>query len=87
MALAFGVPPMLFGLPGDAAMGMEGVAASQGLAWQDMQLYRTPEEGFTILFFDAKTGLPLWRGRGREHFASMDSTQSQPAIEAQMIAV
>lgn len=73
--------------PGDAFLGTEieatgGVGGSQMEAYNDMEVYRTPEEAFTILFFDAKTRKLLWRGTGREHFASMSGTQSDAAIDA-----
>ena len=72
--------------PGDAFEGpameaTEGVGGSQMEAYDDMEVYRTPEEGFTILFLDAQTHRLLWRARGREHFASMAATQSDEAIE------
>ncbi|MBK8209964.1 MAG: DUF4136 domain-containing protein [Rhodospirillales bacterium] len=72
--------------PGGAFMGTEveatgGVGGSQMEAYDDMEVYRTPEEGFTIMFFDASTRRLLWRGTGREHFASMSGTQSDDAIE------
>ena len=59
----------------------EGVSGSQMQAYDDMEIYRTPEEAFTIVFLDARTRRLLWRGRGREHFASMAGTQSDEAIE------
>jgi Domain of unknown function (DUF4136) len=31
-----------------------------------IQIYRNPEERFTIAFFDARTGHVLWRGWGKE---------------------
>ena len=72
--------------PGDMFLGpaMEGTGGTGGStmeAYEDMEVYRTPEEGFTILFYDAKSHRLLWRGTGREHFASMAETQSDPAIE------
>jgi hypothetical protein len=67
---------------GPAIEATEGVSGSQMQAYDDMEVYRTPEEGFTIIFLDAQTRRLLWRGAGREHFASMAGTQSDEAIEA-----
>jgi hypothetical protein len=72
--------------PGGAFLGpaMEatgGVGGSTMEAYDDMEVYRTPEEAFTIMFFDAQTRRLLWRGTGREHFASMAGTQTDPAID------
>lgn len=58
-----------------------GVGGSTMEAYSDMEVYRTPEEAYSILFFDAKTHRLLWRGHGREHFATMAETQSNEAIE------
>lgn len=45
----------------------------------DMELYRTPEERYLILFIDAHTGKLLWRAPGKDVFQS----QTQPSdIEA-----
>ena len=66
---------------GPAMEVTEGVSGSQMEAYNDMEVYRTPEEGFTIIFLDAGTRRLLWRGTGREHFASMAGTQSEQAIE------
>ena len=72
--------------PGSAFEGpgieaTEGVSGSQMEAYNDMEIYRTPEELFTIVFLDTRTRRLLWRGRGREHFASMAGTQGDEAIE------
>ncbi len=72
--------------PGDPFLGTEleatgGTGQSTIEAYNDMEVYRTPEEGFRIMFFDAKTHRLLWRGWGREHFASMDAKQNDEAIE------
>lgn len=72
--------------PGDPFLGSEleatgGTGQSTMEAYSDMEIYRTPEEGFRIMFFDAKTHRMLWRGSGREHFASMAETQNNEAIE------
>ncbi len=66
---------------GPAIEATEGVSGSQMEAYDDMEVYRTPEEGFTIIFLDAQTHRLLWRARGREHFASMAATQGDEAIE------
>jgi hypothetical protein len=67
---------------GNAAIeASDGVSNSQLLAYRDMEIYRTPEEGFTISFFDAQTRRLIWRGVAREHFATMEGTQSDEAIE------
>ena len=66
---------------GPAMEVTEGVSGSQMQAYDDMEVYRTPEEAFTIIFLDAQTRRLLWRGRGREHFASMAGTQGDEAIE------
>jgi hypothetical protein len=60
----------------------EGVSGSQMQAYDDMEIYRTPEEAFTIVFLDARTRRLLWRGKGREHFGSESGQQSDAAIEA-----
>jgi Domain of unknown function (DUF4136) len=59
---------------------IEGVSGSQMEAYNDMEVYRTPEEAFTILFLDARTRRLLWRGTGREHFRTVEGRQSDQAI-------
>jgi hypothetical protein len=59
----------------------EGVSGSQMEAYDDMEVYRTPEEAFTIVFLDARTRRLLWRGTGREHFRSESGQQSDATIE------
>jgi hypothetical protein len=61
---------------------VEGVGGSQLEAYNDMEVYRTPEEAFTILFLDARTHRLLWRGTGREHFRTVEGRQSDEAIAA-----
>ena len=54
----------------------------QGVSmYSGMELYRTPEEGFVVAFYDAKTGKLLWRGSGREHFRTMQGKQTDEGIE------
>ena len=72
--------------PGSAFEGpgieaTEGVSGSQMEAYNDMEIYRTPEEAFTIVFLDARTRRLLWRGRGREHFGGESGQKSDAAIE------
>lgn len=59
--------------------GAEGVTESQTEAYDDMELYRKPEETFTILFLDARTRRLLWRGTGKE---VLENDQSAEKIEA-----
>ena len=59
---------------------IEGVSGSQMEAYNDMEVYRTPEEAFTIVFLDARTRRLLWRGTGREHFRSVEGRQSDEAV-------
>jgi Domain of unknown function (DUF4136) len=73
--------------PGWAFAGPEieatgGVGSSQVEAYDDMEVYRSPEEGFTIIFLDARTRRLLWRGSSREHLGGSGSgQQSDEAIE------
>jgi hypothetical protein len=67
---------------GPAIEATGGVGGSQVEAYDDMEIYRTPEEAFTIVFLDARTRRLLWRGTGREHFGSESGEQSDAAIEA-----
>jgi hypothetical protein len=65
---------------GPAIEATEGVSSSQMEAYNDMEVYRTPEEAFTIVFLDARTRRLLWRGTGREHFRTVEGRQSDEAI-------
>jgi hypothetical protein len=47
-----------------------------------IDIHRTPEEKFTIAFFDAQTGRLLWRGWGKE-----DLSENQASDEGTIIAV
>ena len=67
-------------LEGAGIGAMEGVSGSQMEAYNDMEVYRTPEEAFTIVFLDARTHRLLWRGAGREHFRTVEGRQSEEAI-------
>lgn len=51
-------------------------------AYSGMEVYKTPEESFTIVFLDAQTRQLLWRGTGTEKFATEAGQQSNAAIEA-----
>ncbi|MGE5779706.1 MAG: DUF4136 domain-containing protein, partial [Hyphomicrobiales bacterium] len=66
---------------GPAIEATGGVGGSQVEAYDDMEIYRTPEEAFSILFLDARTRRLLWRGTGREHLRGESSQQSGEAIE------
>jgi hypothetical protein len=67
-------------LEGPGMDAIEGVSGSQMEAYNDMEVYRTPEEAFTIIFLDARTHRLLWRGTGREHFRTVEGRQSDQAI-------
>lgn len=67
---------------GEAIEATAGSGGSQVEAYSGMEIYRTPEEAFTIVFLDAQTRQLLWRGTGTEHFASESGQQSGPAITA-----
>src|SRR5512132_1875552 len=73
--------------PGWAFAGPEieatgGAGSSQVEAYDDMEVYRSPEEGFTIIFLDARTRRLLWRGSSREHLGGSGSgQQSDESIE------
>src|SRR5512132_127471 len=66
---------------GPAIEATGGVGGSAIEAYDDMEVYRTPEEAFSIVFLDARTRRLLWRGTGREHFESESGRQSDEAIE------
>jgi hypothetical protein len=66
---------------GPAIEATGGVGGSAVEAYDDMEVYRTPEEAFSIVFLDARTRRLLWRGTGREHFAYESGRQSDAAIE------
>jgi hypothetical protein len=66
---------------GPAIEATGGVGRSQIEAYDDMEIYRTPEEAFSILFLDARTRRLLWRGTGREHLRGESGQQSDEAIE------
>jgi Domain of unknown function (DUF4136) len=55
-----------FPFEGAAIGALEGVNESQIVAFDDMEIYRSPEETFTIVFLDTKTRRLLWRARGKE---------------------
>jgi hypothetical protein len=59
-----------------------GSGGSRVEAYSGMEIYRTPEEAFTIVFLDAQTRQLLWRGTGTEQFASEGAQQSDPGITA-----
>lgn len=66
---------------GPAIEATGGVGGSQVEAYDDMEIYRTPEEAFSILFLDARTHRLLWRGTGREDLRDERGQQSDEAIE------
>lgn len=57
----------------------EGVSGSQVVAYNDMEVYRSPEETFAIVFLDAQTGRLLYRAVGKE---ILSGAQSADKIEA-----
>ncbi|MBK8174965.1 MAG: DUF4136 domain-containing protein [Rhodospirillales bacterium] len=65
---------------GPAIEATEGVAGSQMEAYDDMEVYRSPQERFTIIFLDAHTGRLLWRASGKETLSG--GKQNHTRIEA-----
>lgn len=53
----------------------EGVTESQTVAYDDMELYRKPEETFRIVFLDAKTRHLLWLAIGKEVLGNDQSAE------------
>lgn len=60
----------------------EGDGGEHVEAYSGMEVYKTPQETFSIVFLDAQTLRLLWRGAGTENFASESAKQSNERIEA-----
>ena len=69
----------MWAFEGPTIEATEGPDGSQVVGFDNGEMYRTPEETFTILFLDAKTRRLIWRGKGVEKLNG--PKQSDEAIE------
>lgn len=69
----------MWAFEGPTIEATSGPAGSQVVGFDNGEMYRTPEETFTILFLDAQTRRLLWRGKGVEKLNG--PKQSDEAIE------